>query len=188
MPCHDVTWYDKQGKIDRTPSFYTSRSILNISGLSVSDRIPLIPIVQQGMDDHIHIMILSAYHTVNILLLFFIRMIHRSSFFLCWNIICLTRFNSILIYSFLQLYLASISTISPLPLPPTHTHTHMPTVTKDKDKGKEKEIKNGTNGHKSSSAAPKKGAQAAQEHSLSAPISEVSQSVSPSKRIMSYKW
>lgn len=35
-----------QGKIDRTPSFYTSRSILNISGLSVSDRIPLIPNAQ----------------------------------------------------------------------------------------------------------------------------------------------
>ena len=58
----------------------------------------------------------------------------------------------------------------------------MPSVSKDKDK--EKEVKNGTNGHKSSSSAPKRSAQAAQEHSLSAPISEVSQSVSPSKQIM----
>ena len=33
----------RQGKIDRTPSFYTSRSIINLSGLSVSDRAPDIP-------------------------------------------------------------------------------------------------------------------------------------------------
>ena len=29
-----------KGKLDRTPSFYTSRSILNLSGLSVSDPLP----------------------------------------------------------------------------------------------------------------------------------------------------
>ena len=30
-----------KGKFDRTPSFYTSRSIVNLSGLSVSDPVPL---------------------------------------------------------------------------------------------------------------------------------------------------
>ncbi len=30
----------KKGKLDRTPSFYTSRSIVNLSGLSVADPVP----------------------------------------------------------------------------------------------------------------------------------------------------
>jgi hypothetical protein len=29
------------GKMDRTPSFYTSRSIVNLSGLSVADPVPM---------------------------------------------------------------------------------------------------------------------------------------------------
>jgi len=33
----------RRGKVDRTPSFYTSRSIVNLSGLSVADPTPVVP-------------------------------------------------------------------------------------------------------------------------------------------------
>ena len=65
----------------------------------------------------------------------------------------------------------------------TLTHTHAHTYTHTHTGMKDKEAKNGINGYKTPSTAPKK-VPHAQEHSLSLPISEVSQSVSPGEIIM----
>ena len=36
----EATAIDRPGTLDRTPSFYTTRSIINLSGLSVADPLP----------------------------------------------------------------------------------------------------------------------------------------------------
>jgi hypothetical protein len=41
----------KGERLDRTPSFYTSRSIVNLSGLSVSDPLPKARMSRKNIDD-----------------------------------------------------------------------------------------------------------------------------------------